>query len=358
MNRIHPSLCPRYSAPWLLIRCACVWLATYGTLLAGDDGVQATAAESAYYRIVSIDAPPSVTDSRSKHWKPSPDGLALEVSGIAVLDEHRAAVAIRKGEVWISEVVFAFPPEAVRCHRFASGLHEPLGLLYHAGAYYTAQRAELTRLRDCSGDGLADEYWTLADGWDLTGHYHEYAYGPKLDAAGNLWVTLNIGMGLRGNELRRTIHEPTLNYRQAAWRGWALKIAPDGRWEPVCAGMRSPCGLGANAEGDMFYTDQQGNWVATNSLHHLRPGVFYHHPESLASMNLPGSTVSGVTRVPSGLPLPEALAGLPQMQPPAVWFPHKKMGQSTTDIMLRRQWRKVWAIRRAVVRGRVHSSQH
>ena len=77
---------------------------------------------------------------------------------------------------------------------------------------------------------------------------------------------------------------------------------------PVCAGMRSPSGLGANAAGDMFYTDQQGNWVATNSLHHLRPGVFFHHAEALASMNEPGSTIHNVVRVPDGLPLPRALA--------------------------------------------------
>ena len=103
---------------------------------------------------------------------------------------------------------------------------------------------------------------------------------------------------------------------------------------PVCAGMRSPSGLGANAQGDMFYTDQQGNWVATNSLHHMRPGAFFHHAESLASMNEPGSTIQGVPGVPNGLPLPEALRRFKPLRPPAVWFPYKKMGQSATDIMV------------------------
>jgi hypothetical protein len=84
----------------------------------------------------------------------------------------------------------------------------------------------------------------------------------------------------------------------------------------------------------MFYTDQQGNWVATNSLHHLRSGVFFHHAEALASMNEPGSTIQGVTNVPGGVPLPQALRDFPQLRPPAVWFPYKKAGQSATDIML------------------------
>ncbi len=113
-----------------------------------------------------------------------------------------------------------------------------------------------------------------------------------------------------------------------------MKREPDGNLRPVCAGMRSPSGIGANAEGDLFYTDQQGNWVATNSLHHLREGVFFHQPESLASMTQPGSTIEGVKSIPNGLPYPEALKQFPVMRPPAVWFPYKKAGQSATDIML------------------------
>lgn len=290
--------------------------------------------EDAFYRLISVSTSQAPTDSRSKAWKPAPDGLALEVSGIAVLDDHRIAVAIRKGEVWILDGVYDDPPSSVNYHRFASALHEPLGLLYHDNSLYTAQRSELTRLRDTDGDDVADEYLTVAKGWGVTGHYHEYAYGPKLDRDGNLWITLNIGLGLSRDELKRTIHEPSLNYRQGRWRGWGMKITPAGKMIPACAGMRSPSGLGANADGDMFYTDQQGNWVGTNTLHHMRDGAFFHHAEALASMNEPDSPIKGVTSVPDGIPFPEAVRQFAQLKPPAVWFPYKKMGQSTTDIML------------------------
>lgn len=290
--------------------------------------------ESDYYRLIDVSVGESQSDSRSANWKPAPAGLALEVSGLAVLDEQRIAVAIRKGEVWILDGVYADPPADVTYHRFASALHEPLGLLAHDGALYTVQRSELTRLRDSDEDGVADEYLTVAKGWGVTGHYHEYAYGPKLDGAGNLWLTLNIGLGLKGEELKRALHEPVLGYRQGRWRGWGMQVSPAGELRPVCAGMRSPSGLGANAAGDMFYTDQQGNWVPTNSLHHMRPGVFFHHAEALASMSEPGSTIHDVETVPDGLPYPQALEAFPQLRPPAVWFPYKKMGQSTTDIVL------------------------
>ncbi|MFG0265530.1 MAG: hypothetical protein ACF8AM_10315 [Rhodopirellula sp. JB055] len=300
-----------------------------GSLLADE--------ESDYYRIVSIATPKSRTDSRDPNWKPSDDGIALEVSGIAVLSPSRGAVAIRKGEVWLLDGVDQVTrddPGDVSYHRFASALHEPLGLLKQGDSLITVQRTEMTRLRDSDGDDVADEYDTLASGWGVSGHYHEYAYGPKLDGDGNLWMTLNIGMGLKGPQLQKIVPDAPLGYRQAAWRGWAMKLLPDGQLMPVCAGMRSPSGLGANADGDMFYTDQQGNWVATNSLHHMRPGAFFHHPESLASMNLAGSTIHGVEEVPNGLAYSDALKRFPQMRPPVVWFPYKKAGQSATDILL------------------------
>mgnify|MGYP002621838534 CR=1 FL=1 len=290
--------------------------------------------ENEYYRLITVSTAGAPTESRSKNWKPAPEGLALEISGMTFLADGRLAVAIRKGDVWILDGVYDDPPSNVTYQKFATALHEPLGLLAHNGDLYTAQRSELTRLRDVDGDDVADEYLTAAKGWGVTGHYHEYAYGPKLDGDGNLWITLNIGLGLQRDQLERTLPDAALGYRQGRWRGWGMMLTPEGDLVPVCGGMRSPSGLGANAAGDMFYTDQQGNWVATNSLHHMRPGVFFHHAEALASMNEPGSPIRGVEKVPGGLPLPQALERFEQLRPPAVWFPYKKMGQSTTDIML------------------------
>ena len=297
-------------------------------------GSNAIASENDYYRLITLVTSKASTDSRSKFWKPAPKGLALEVSGLALLDKKRLAVAIRKGEVWLLENVYDDPPKNVTYKRFASGLHEPLGLLKHGDSMYTVQRSELTRLRDTNGDQVADEYLTVASGWGVSGNYHEYAYGPALDREGNMWLTLNIGMGLKSAHKKRLIREPTLGVAQSKWRGWGMKVTPQGKLIPVCVGMRSPCGLGSNRAGDMFYTDQQGNWVGANSLHHMRKGVFFHHPEALASMNLPGSPLKGIKSIPGGLPFPQALKKFPQMRPPAVWFPYRKMGQSPTDIML------------------------
>ncbi|MBQ15873.1 MAG: hypothetical protein CMJ65_01985 [Planctomycetaceae bacterium] len=290
--------------------------------------------ERDYYRLVSIITSKAPTGSRAKFWKPPPKDLVLEVSGMAVLDDKRLAVTIRKGEVWFLGGVYDDPPGSLTYKRFAHALHEPLGLLKHGDGFYTAQRTELTKLRDIDGDDVADEYLSIANGWGVTGNYHEYAYGPKLGRDGNLWLTLNIGMGFKGDQRTRMVRNKGLGVAQARWRGWGVKITPQGKLIPVCAGMRSPSGLGANRAGDMFYTDQQGNWVGTNSLHHMRSGAFFHHPEALASMDLPGSPLRNITEIPNGLPFPEAARRLPALKPPAVWFPYKKVGQSATDIVL------------------------
>ena len=316
-------------------RWTAVLIAVFGLLQFAPASVRAQPdRENAFYKLVTITTSQAATESRSKFWKPAPEELVLEVSGLAPMDDGRLAVSIRKGEIWFLDQVYEDPPLNVTYHRFATALHEPLGLLARDKSLYTVQRTELTRLQDTDDDDVADVYETVAKGWGVTGNYHEYAFGPKLDGQGNMWLTLNLGLGIKGPQKTRTIRNEQLKVAQGRWRGWGMKVKEDGTLEPVCAGMRSPSGLGANREGDMFYTDQQGNWVPTNSLHHMRRGAFFHHPEALASIAEPGSPLTPIETIPNGLPYPQAVEALPQLQPPAVWLPYKKVGQSATDIVL------------------------
>ena len=275
--------------------------------------------QSRFYRMVPIASSGTKAHSRDPNWKPA-QGLALEVTGMAVLEGKRIAIAIRKGEVWLLDNAYSEKPEEIRYTRFASGLDEPLGLLRDRNSFLTTQRSEVTRLRDVDGDDRADEYLTIARGWNVSGAYHGYAYGPARDRAGNLWVTLNLDMGDHSDN--------TL-----PWRGWALRISPDGKKiDPVVAGLRSPCGLGTNAAGDIFATDQQGQWVPTNTLLHLREGAYFGNPDGMAPASLADSLVAPLPNVAyAGKPFPEVLGLLPQLRAPAVWFPYIKMGQSRTN---------------------------
>jgi hypothetical protein len=262
----------------------------------------------------------SPSSPRSKEWKPG-EGLALEISGMTWTSDGRLAVTIRKGEVWLIAGADSDSVDGVSYTRFASGLQEPLGILQDGDSFLVAQRTEVTRLRDTDGDDVADEYLTAASGWNVSGAYHGYTYGPERDAEGRLWITTNIDLG-----------EYTDN--DAAWRGWGLTINADGSVSGQAAGMRSPSGLGANIEGDLFYSDQQGTWMPATPINHLRPGAFYGNPSGLASQELPSSHLQLSAEVPEGLLYPEALARLPELTPPAVWLPYNKVGRSGTDIQV------------------------
>lgn len=269
------------------------------------------------YQRMEILTASSAGHSRSTEWQPG-DGLPLEVSGMEWMEDGRLAVSIRKGEVWLLEGVLEGKAEAVRYHRFASGLHEPLGLLRDGRDLLVSQRGEITRLRDRDGDDVADGYLTECDGWNVSGNYHAYAYGPERDGRGEMWVTLNLGMG-------------KLTNNAVGWRGWGGTIDEEGRFQPKSLGMRSPCGLGVNRGGEVFFSDQQGTWIPATPIHHLREGVFYGNQESAGTLKLADAPFS--MKMPkANRPYPEALASSERFVPPALWLPYNKMGRSATDL--------------------------
>ncbi|WP_395751849.1 hypothetical protein [Prosthecobacter sp.] len=253
----------------------------------------------------------------------SPPGVNFEASGIAILPDGKLAVGLRKGEVWIAHnPTNTASPDF---HLFATGLHEILGLAWHDGALYTTQRSEVTKLRDTDGDGKADEYLCASTGWGVSGAYHEYAYGPVFDKEGNLYTSLNSSMGKAWKGAGEEATHPL-------WRGWVVRMTPSGKLEPFCAGFRSPCGIGENAEGDIFITDQQGNWIPTTPLFHARKGAYFSHAESIPDAQRPESPVKIATKQPDGITVAEAMKTVQGYTPAAVWLPYVKMGQSGTGI--------------------------
>lgn len=258
------------------------------------------------------------------YWKrvtlPIPDGIVLEVSGILPLPDRRLLVTTRRGEVWWVEGAYDENPKP-RFTLFASGLHEPLGIIAAPkGGYYVAQRDEITHIVDSDADGRADVFSTV---WKIPvyGNYHEYAFGPVLGANGNLRVTLNVSFGA-----------PTQS--SVPWRGWMVEVTPDGRMTPIAAGLRSPAGFTISSKGEWFFAENQGEWVGSGRVAHVEPGDFFGHPASLAWSDLTGSPVK-VHRadIPDkGEPFYEVAKRLPGIKPPAVWFPHTIMGISTSEI--------------------------
>jgi azurin/glucose/arabinose dehydrogenase len=271
-------------------------------------------------------APPAdaLVSAENGYWKrvslPIPDGIVLEASGILAQPGKRLLVTTRRGEIWWVDGAYDENPKP-RFTLFASGLHEPLGIIADPkGGYYVAQREEITHLLDSDGDGRADVFTTV---WKIPvyGNYHEYAYGPVLAPNGNLRVLLNVSFGA-----------PTQS--TVPWRGWMVEVTPDGHMTPIAAGFRSPNGFTVSSGGDWFYAENQGEWVASGRVGQIEPGDFFGHPASLAWSDLTGSPVKlKRSDIPdSGEPLFEVAKRVPGLKPPAVWLPHTIMGISSSEI--------------------------
>jgi hypothetical protein len=87
-----------------------------------------------------------------------------------------------------------------------------------------------------------------------------------------------------------------------------------------------------NAAGDMFYTDNQGPWNGACSLKQLKPGAFLGHPEGnkwYAATDVLGPRPPDPQ---SGSRMMAEAKKIPQLEPPAVYFPYPKMGQSASGI--------------------------
>jgi len=243
------------------------------------------------YKIVTIDTPKDVRFHAT--------GLDTDKNGVVF-------VATRFGDVW------TYKNE--QWAKFAEGLHEPTGLLLDDdGSVIVAQKPEYTKLLDSDNDGIADEYQFFAGGWDFHDNYHEFTFGPSKDLEGNYYGTLNLGHYNPGAFSLGAMGSAGGN------RGFAFKVSKSGEYQPYAWGLRSPAGIGSSPKGEVFFTDNQGDWVPTSKLHLLEQDKFYGHPVSLIE-------VADYTRESISNMSLEELGSMSEK--PVVWIPHVEVANS------------------------------
>ena len=248
---------------------------------------------------------------------PIPENVFLEVGALEELDGKLYASS-RRGDIYAIEGAFEKDVSQAKFQLFASGLHEVLGLSKLGDHLYATQRGEITVLADVDDDGRADLFQTVTDGWGINGDYHEYAFGSKFDSHNEMWVVLCLTGSFTSENL---------------YRGWCLRVRPDGTVIPTCSGIRSPGGIGSNAAGDMFYTDNQGPWNGTCGLKWLRPGSFQGNPtgnQHYAATNAIGPRPKDPE---SGSRIMKEAEQIPELEPTAVMFPYNTMGKSASGVV-------------------------
>ena len=232
--------------------------------------------EADYYPIVSI---------------AQPEGLSLEVGGIAILPDGRPIVATRRGQVFVLDNAYSEDGQDVEFGLFADGLQEPMGLLVHEGWIYVAQRGELSRMRDVDGDDRVDELETVCDDWRISGNYHEYNFGPRLDSDGNFWITTNKPFGddaLRGGPLAR------------------LRVAHHARRRDAADLLRPALARGHREQPHRRRSTPttRASGAAPPSSATSSPATFHGHPWGIGSCDMPQWKYEIPARPPDGRLMP------------------------------------------------------
>ncbi len=232
-------------------------------------GALATAEASVPYRVEDITFPPEV---------------AAEVGGIDFDRNGLMYVALRRGDVLTAQPVAA--PEAFQWKVFATGFDNGLGLAVVApGRIVVSQMPELTEATDTDHDGEADRYRNLSDAWGLSGNYHETT-ALASDGEGGFFI----GLGTASHRSPTFVYtrgeysavgRRGRNYSALQYRGWVMHLKADGTTEPYASGFRVPNGLMRDDQGNLWASDNQGDWKATSPLYHVQRDRFYGHPSSL-----------------------------------------------------------------------------
>jgi hypothetical protein len=262
-----------------------------------------TAAEEAkYYPITNL---------------PIPSTVPLRPGGLEFLPDGRLAVGTRKGDIYLVKGALDSPPKP-EFHLFATGQDEIFSLAWRDGSMLATTWGEVIRIRDTDGDEVADRYDSLTNDWGYA-EGHEFAFASKPDAEGNLWVALGLSGSYESHNL---------------FRGWAVKVTSEGRMIPVCSGLRSPGGVGANAQGVMFATESQGPWNGCCSLKHLKPGGFLGHPASYNWYPFAPNVTAPEVEPQTNSRMSVEKRRVKELVPPAVKFPYIKMGRSISGFRL------------------------
>ncbi len=163
--------------------------------------------------------------------------------GIGFLSDGSAMLCTMQGDVWkvTGFNVPAGQPAKVTWKRYATGLHQALGLVVADDVTYVLGRDMITRLHDRNGDDEADFYECFSMAYVTSAAGHDFICGLERDKAGNFYIA-------SGNE-------------------GLVKISPDGKTSQVIAtGFRNPDGLGILPDGRLTLPCSEGDWTPASMV--------------------------------------------------------------------------------------------
>jgi hypothetical protein len=173
-----------------------------------------------------------------------------------------------------------------RFHDYARGLfQDAYGMSHDGSSLYLLHRRNLTRIRDLDGDGTADSFERVAALEHEVTENVDNAYGLVRRPDGTFVFTY-------------AVNTPR---RRPGW-GSALRLTPgpDGVTRELAFGLRRAYGWCLGPDDEIFFTDNQGEWVPTNKLCHADGGRYFGYPNPGQEQQATRSTGKAAVWVPYG----------------------------------------------------------
>ena len=170
----------------------------------------------------------------------NPYGTLFFISGIDFFKDGTAAVSTMTGEVWLVKGLDA-KLDHVRWKRFATGLHQPLGVKIIDDRLYVIGRDQITRLHDLNGDDEADFYECVNNAMTTSPGGHDFIVGLDADRQGRFYTS-------SGNQ-------------------GILRLSQPNKVEVLATGLRNPNGLSVTPDGRFVLSNgQEGNWTPASAV--------------------------------------------------------------------------------------------
>jgi len=223
-------------------------------------------------KVITPDPPPTLALKVAPGIRVTRLPLADELmpTGLSWRSDGTLFVSSLKGRVWVARDTDGDGLED-QVEPFSDELAAPFGVVAHDDYVDVINKYALLRLYDRDGDGHADRTETLASGWGHTVDYHDWAVGIATDEKGNYYIA---------TPCQQDDRSPAA----AHMRGHVLQLSPrqttgenPARYSvrSLSAGHRFPVGIARNRQGELFVTDNQGNYNPFNELNHVVAGRRY-----------------------------------------------------------------------------------
>lgn len=186
----------------------------------------------------------------------NPYGTLFFITAHDFFSDGTAAVATMTGEVWLVKGIDE-KLEKLRWKRFATGLHQPLGMKIIEDKLYVLGRDQITCLQDLNGDDEADFYECVTNVMQTSPGGHDFIVGLEADKEGR-WYFASGNQGVCRIEVGRAL----LPADSAS-----LRAGVPASLQVLATGFRNPNGLGLSADGRFVTTSvQEGDWTPATSI--------------------------------------------------------------------------------------------